>query len=165
MATSRMWNWQNLFKMVTVIGFTCRRVLCRNPVRISGHSVQWGLAFSRRLLRRLPSFRKWRHVLCLWVTSHRWQYSVEWWDDARATNSEGSGRKGSWPDRDTIAAFAWRNWGKPMKISVSLADVLAEIRTECLSNLILQRSREALYYNPEGRGFDSRWGHWIFQLT
>jgi hypothetical protein len=21
---------------------------------------------------------------------------------------------------------------------------------------------EALYYKPEGRGFDSRWGHWIF---
>jgi hypothetical protein len=24
---------------------------------------------------------------------------------------------------------------------------------------------EALCYKPEGRGFDSRWGHWIFQLT
>jgi hypothetical protein len=23
----------------------------------------------------------------------------------------------------------------------------------------------ALCYKPEGRGFDSRWGHWIFQLT
>jgi hypothetical protein len=23
---------------------------------------------------------------------------------------------------------------------------------------------EALYYKPEGRGFDSRSGHWIFQL-
>jgi hypothetical protein len=21
---------------------------------------------------------------------------------------------------------------------------------------------EALYHKPEGRGFDSRWGHWIF---
>jgi hypothetical protein len=24
---------------------------------------------------------------------------------------------------------------------------------------------EALRYKPEGRGFESRWGHWIFQLT
>ena len=24
---------------------------------------------------------------------------------------------------------------------------------------------EALRYNPEGRGFDSRWYHWIFSLT
>jgi hypothetical protein len=24
---------------------------------------------------------------------------------------------------------------------------------------------EALFYKPEGRGFDSRSGHWIFQLT
>jgi hypothetical protein len=24
---------------------------------------------------------------------------------------------------------------------------------------------EALCYKPEGRGFDSRLGHWIFQLT
>jgi hypothetical protein len=24
---------------------------------------------------------------------------------------------------------------------------------------------EALCYKPEGRGFDSRWGHWAFQLT
>jgi hypothetical protein len=24
---------------------------------------------------------------------------------------------------------------------------------------------EALWYKPEGRGFDCRWGHWTFQLT
>jgi hypothetical protein len=24
---------------------------------------------------------------------------------------------------------------------------------------------EALCYKPEGRGFDSGWGHWIFQLS
>jgi hypothetical protein len=24
---------------------------------------------------------------------------------------------------------------------------------------------EALRYNPEGRGIDSRWYHWIFSLT
>jgi len=24
---------------------------------------------------------------------------------------------------------------------------------------------EALCYKPEGRGFDSRWRHWIFSLT
>jgi hypothetical protein len=24
---------------------------------------------------------------------------------------------------------------------------------------------ELLCYKPEGRGFDSRWGHWIFQFT
>jgi hypothetical protein len=24
---------------------------------------------------------------------------------------------------------------------------------------------EALRYEPEGRGFDSRWCHWIFSLT
>jgi hypothetical protein len=24
---------------------------------------------------------------------------------------------------------------------------------------------EALYYKPEGRGFDSRWCHWNFSLT
>ena len=24
---------------------------------------------------------------------------------------------------------------------------------------------EALCYNPEGRGFDSRWRHWNFSLT
>jgi hypothetical protein len=24
---------------------------------------------------------------------------------------------------------------------------------------------EALRYKPEGRGFDSRWRHWIFSLT
>jgi len=24
---------------------------------------------------------------------------------------------------------------------------------------------EALRYKPEGRGFDSRWGHWDFSLT
>jgi hypothetical protein len=24
---------------------------------------------------------------------------------------------------------------------------------------------EALRYNPEGRGFDSRWGHWGSSLT
>jgi hypothetical protein len=24
---------------------------------------------------------------------------------------------------------------------------------------------EALHYKSEGRGFDSRWSHWIFSLT
>ena len=24
---------------------------------------------------------------------------------------------------------------------------------------------EALHYKPEGRGYDSRWGHWNFSLT
>jgi hypothetical protein len=27
------------------------------------------------------------------------------------------------------------------------------------------QSVEALCYNPEGRGFDSYWGHWNFSLT
>jgi hypothetical protein len=24
---------------------------------------------------------------------------------------------------------------------------------------------ESLFYKPEGRGLESRWGHWIYQLT
>jgi hypothetical protein len=34
------------------------------------------------------------------------------------------------------------------------------IRSNCNEFLV-----EALYYKPERRWFDSRWGHWIFQLT
>jgi len=30
---------------------------------------------------------------------------------------------------------------------------------------ILLSPNEALRYKPEGRGFDSRWCHWIFSLT
>jgi hypothetical protein len=29
------------------------------------------------------------------------------------------GRKRSWPNRSTIAAFSWRNWGKLRKIKIS----------------------------------------------
>jgi hypothetical protein len=28
----------------------------------------------------------------------------------------------------------------------------------------MHKLAEALCYKSEGRGFDSRWGHWIFQL-
>jgi hypothetical protein len=32
-------------------------------------------------------------------------------------------------------------------------------------NLPLAQLVEALRYKPEGRGFDSRWGHWDFSLA
>jgi hypothetical protein len=31
--------------------------------------------------------------------------------------------------------------------------------------LLVAQLVEALHYKPEGRGFDSRWCHWIFSLT
>jgi len=31
--------------------------------------------------------------------------------------------------------------------------------------LLVAQLVEALRYKPEGRGFDSRWRHWIFSLT
>jgi hypothetical protein len=31
--------------------------------------------------------------------------------------------------------------------------------------LMVAQLVEALRYNPEGRGFDSRWCHWNFSLT
>jgi hypothetical protein len=31
--------------------------------------------------------------------------------------------------------------------------------------LLVAHLVEALRYKPEGRGFDSRWCHWIFSLT
>jgi hypothetical protein len=30
---------------------------------------------------------------------------------------------------------------------------------------VVKQFVEALRYKPEGRGFDSRWGHWNFSLT
>jgi hypothetical protein len=34
-----------------------------------------------------------------------------------------------------------------------------------LDGNVLLHKGGALCYKPEGRGFESRWGHWIFQLT
>jgi len=34
-----------------------------------------------------------------------------------------------------------------------------------LGNAFMYLLVEALRYKPEGRGFDSRWGHWNFSLT
>jgi hypothetical protein len=31
--------------------------------------------------------------------------------------------------------------------------------------LLVAQLAEALHYKPEGRGFDSRWGHWDFSFT
>jgi hypothetical protein len=31
--------------------------------------------------------------------------------------------------------------------------------------LLVAQLVEALRYKPEGRGFDSRWCHWIFSMT
>jgi hypothetical protein len=30
---------------------------------------------------------------------------------------------------------------------------------------MFRRGKATLCYKPEGRGFDSRWGHWDFSLT
>ena len=35
---------------------------------------------------------------------------------------------------------------------------------DCVGHAVAQ-SVEALRYNTEGRGFDSRWRHWNFSLT
>jgi hypothetical protein len=37
--------------------------------------------------------------------------------------------------------------------------------TQCICFNLLAQMFEALCYKPEYRGFDSRWGHWTFQLT
>ena len=34
-----------------------------------------------------------------------------------------------------------------------------------LSGYAVAQLVEALRYRPEGRGFDSRWGHWNFSVT
>jgi hypothetical protein len=36
---------------------------------------------------------------------------------------------------------------------------------DCAAKNKYEKLFEALYYKPEGRGFDSRWSNWIFQLT
>jgi hypothetical protein len=41
--------------------------------------------------------------------------SVEWYHDRWMMNWKGFGRKRSWPNQDTIPAFAWKNWGKSQK--------------------------------------------------
>jgi hypothetical protein len=42
----------------------------------------------------------------------------------------------------TIPAFVWRNWGKPLEISIRIVHVLAEIQTKCpeyVSEALLRR--------------------------
>jgi hypothetical protein len=34
-----------------------------------------------------------------------------------------------------------------------------------MDTLLVVQLLEALRYNPEGHGFDSRWCHWNFSLT
>jgi hypothetical protein len=41
------------------------------------------------------------------------------------TNGKGLEEKRSWPNLGTIPAFSWRDWGKPLKISISLASATA----------------------------------------
>jgi hypothetical protein len=52
----------------------------------------------------------------------------------RMMNWKGFGRKQLWPNQGIILQFAWRNWGKPRKPSVRIADVPAKIRTEQILN-------------------------------
>jgi hypothetical protein len=42
---------------------------------------------------------------------------------------------------------------------------LFAIPTEMGGTLLVAQLVEALRYKPAGRGFDSRWCHWIFSLT
>jgi hypothetical protein len=57
----------------------------------------------------------------------------------------------------------------PSEIRVSQVRISAEYLTEQLSSGCIQELFDSkctlLCYKPEGRGFDSRRGHWIFQLT
>lgn len=63
-------------------------------------------------------------------------HGIQWWDVQWL--GKGFGRKQIWLDCGNILAFAWRDWGKPWKTSVSRAEVSAEIQTECLLNASLQ---------------------------
>jgi hypothetical protein len=59
-------------------------------------------------------------------------------------------RKQTWPNRCTIFAFVWGDWGKLQKTSVMIASDLAQIQTEHLLNI---RCRPLLYVNLlDGRG-------------
>jgi hypothetical protein len=53
-------------------------------------------------------------------------------------NLEGFGRMQSWPKQGTTLAFVWRDWGKPRRISVIIASVLAQSKTKHLPNLSLE---------------------------
>jgi hypothetical protein len=68
-------------------------------------------------------------------------HSVKWYDGRWTLYWKGSGRKRSWHNRGIIPAFAWRDWGKPRHISVTIAHVLAEIRTQRLLNTSQERYR------------------------
>jgi hypothetical protein len=51
-------------------------------------------------------------------------------------NWKGFGRKGLWPNGGTSPESAWNKWGKLRKTSVSIAVVLAEIRTRHVSKSV-----------------------------
>ena len=58
-------------------------------------------------------------------------------------------------DKKKFASVANHNTTRPVR---SLVTIPAELS-------ILAQLVQALRYNPEGRGFDSRWCHWDFSLT
>jgi hypothetical protein len=45
-------------------------------------------------------------------------------------------------------------------VAINFRELLTTVRGHAVAELV-----EALFYKPEGRGFESRLGHWIFQLT
>jgi hypothetical protein len=68
--------------------------------------------------------------------------SVRWQDDSWMLKWEGLGRKVSWPDRDTVPQFAWRDLQIPRKTPVRTADVPSDIQT---GNLCYALGRSILY--------------------
>jgi hypothetical protein len=58
----------------------------------------------------------------------------------------------------------FNNYKMFMKCCISIILLLVAVVLVILGHAVAQLV-EALCYKPEGRGFDSRSGHWIFQLT
>jgi hypothetical protein len=61
-------------------------------------------------------------------------YIYEWW----------FGKTRSWPNRCTIPAYEWRDWGKPRWASARMAYVPAQIRTEHLPNTSQKLCRDTI---------------------
>jgi hypothetical protein len=63
-------------------------------------------------------------------------------------NWKGCGRKWKWPNRFNIPTFSRNDLGKQLKVSVRIAGVLAEIRTEHLPKTNLQRHHCTNRFSP-----------------
>jgi hypothetical protein len=60
------------------------------------------------------------------------------WHDALIMNWKGFGRRRSWPNSRYFPGFAWRHWGKSLKIAFTIAVASAKIRTENLPSANLK---------------------------